>query len=85
MPDLPPLTFEHFLLSLSTAALFHLGEIPHPETKEKKVDLVQAKQSIDILGLIHEKTKGNLSDSEQTLLDRMLAELRMRFVQVSAP
>lgn len=84
MPDAPEINFEHFLLSLSTAALLHLGEIPDPETNAKKVDLTQAKQSIDILGLIREKTKGNLTEAEQTLLDGMLGELRMRFVQLSS-
>ncbi len=83
MPELPEINFEHFLLSLSTAALLHLGEIPDPETNQKKVDLPQAKQSIDILGLLHDKTKGNLTANEQTLLDGMLSELRMRFVQLS--
>ena len=84
MPDAPDINFEHFLLSLSTSALLYLGEIPDPETNTKKIDLVQAKQSIDILGLIRDKTKGNLTESEQTLLDGMLGELRMRFVQLSS-
>ena len=83
MPE-PEINFEHFLLSLSTAALLHLGEIPDPETEKKKVDLAQAKQSIDILGVLHTKTKGNLTENEQTLLDSMLRELRMRFVQLSS-
>lgn len=84
MPEAPEITFEHFLLSLSTAALLHLGEIPDPETEQKKVDLVQAKQSIDILGLVHEKTKGNLTPNEKTLLDGILAELRMRYVALQS-
>ncbi len=84
MPKEPEINFEHFLLSLSTSALLHLGEIPDPETNAKKVDLVQAKQSIDILGLLRDKTKGNLTENEQTLIDSMLRELRMRFVQLSS-
>lgn len=84
MAETPEINFEHFLLSLSTSALLFLGEIPHPESKEKKVDLAQARQSIEILGLIREKTKGNLTPNEQTLLDGMLSELRIRFVSLAA-
>src|SRR5205814_4575278 len=50
-PETPELTFEHFLLSLATAALVHLGEVEHPETKKKSVNLTVAKQNIDILGM----------------------------------
>lgn len=78
--EIPELTFEQFLLSLATAALVHLGEVAHPETNEKKVDLIQAKQNIDILGMLHEKTKGNLSDGERQLLEGMLGQLRMQYV-----
>lgn len=77
------ITFDQFLLSLATAAMMHLGVVEHPEAKEKSVDLVQAKQTIDILGMLRDKTKGNLSTAEQHLLDTMLAELRMRYVQAS--
>ncbi len=78
--ELPELTFEQFLLSLATAALVHLGEVAHPETNEKQVDLLQAKQNIDILGMLHEKTKGNLSSNEKQLLEGMLGQLRMQYV-----
>lgn len=78
------ITFDQFLLSLATAAMMHLGVIEHPEAKERKVDLVQAKQTIDILGILRDKTKGNLTAEEQGLLDSMLADLRMRYVQASA-
>jgi len=81
--ELPELTFEQFLLSLATAALVHLGEVPHPETNEKATDLVQAKQNIDILGMLHEKTKGNLTDTEKNLLEGMLAQLRMQYLSAS--
>ena len=74
------ISFDQFLLSLSTAALMHLGELEHPETNKKEIDLVQAKQTIDILGMLRDKTRGNLTDGEQKLLDTMLAELRMRYV-----
>ena len=78
------ISFDQFLLSLATAAMMHLGTVDHPEVGAKKIDLVQAKQTIDILGLIRDKTKGNLSSGEQQLLDGMLAELRMRFLQAKA-
>lgn len=81
MPD--DITFDQFLLSLATAAMMHLGVVENPEAKEKKVDLVQAKQTIDILGMLRDKTKGNLSTGEQHLLDTMLAELRMRYVEAA--
>ena len=77
------LTFDQFLLSLATAAMMHLGVVEHPESKKKSVDLAQAKQTIDILGMLRDKTKGNLTDVEQKLLDTMLGELRMRYLQVS--
>jgi hypothetical protein len=83
MPQAPEITFEHFLLSISTAALLFLGEIPDPESNEKKVDLAQAKQNIDLLAVLRAKTKGNLTPNEQTLLDSMLSELRMRFVSLT--
>lgn len=75
------LSFDQFLLSLATAAMMHLGVVPSPESNKTSVDLVQAKQTIDILGMLRDKTKGNLTDGEQKLLDTMLAELRMRYLQ----
>lgn len=82
MAEQPELSFEHFLMSLATAALVHLGQVPHPETNKKEVDLEQARQNIDILALLHEKTKGNLTAGEKTLLEGMLSQLRMAVVQV---
>ena len=81
---LPELTFEHFLMSLATAALVHLGQVPHPETNKKEVDLVQAKQNIDILGMLHDKTKGNLTDGERTILEGALAQLRISYVSLAS-
>lgn len=83
MPESPEITFEHFLMSLCTAALVHLGQVPHPETNETQVDLDQARQNIDILGMLREKTKGNLSANEETLLEGMLGQLRMAYVSMS--
>ncbi len=77
--DLPGLDFCTFLLSLSTSALVHLGETPHPEGQTRK-DLPLAKQTIDILGMLKDKTRGNLTDEERKLMDDLLYDLRLRYV-----
>ncbi|MFO8165461.1 MAG: DUF1844 domain-containing protein [Thermodesulfobacteriota bacterium] len=78
---LPEVNFSSFLLSLSSSTLLHLGEIADPQSGEKKKDLVLAKQSIDIINLLKDKTKGNLTKEEENLLDNLLYDLRMRFVK----
>jgi hypothetical protein len=78
---LAALSFSTFVLSLSTQALAHLGEIPHPVDNTTTRDLVAAKQLIDILGILQEKTKGNLDAAEGTLLENMLYDLRLRYVE----
>lgn len=78
---LPPIDFATFVLSLAHSARMHLGEEPHPETNEVKADLPLAKQNIDILGLLEDKTKGNLSGDEERLLAQVLFDLRMRYVE----
>ena len=80
---LPEINFSSFLLSLSSSSLFHLGEIADPQSGEKKKDLALAKQSIDIIDLLKDKTKGNLTQEEEKLLDHLLYDLRMRFVKAS--
>ena len=80
---LPEINFSSFLLSISSSALLHLGEIADPQSGEKKKDLALAKQSIDIVALLKEKTKGNLTEEEEKLLEHLLYDLRMRFVQAS--
>jgi hypothetical protein len=81
MPD-EPVTFSTFALGLSTQALLHLGEIPNPLTKRLERDLPAAKQVIDILGILRDKTRGNLEPGEETLLDSVLYDLRMRYVEL---
>lgn len=78
----PSIDFPTFLVSLYHAALVHLGEVAE-EGQPKGVNLLMARQSIDILGLLGEKTKGNLSTEEERLLQTMLYELRMKFIQKS--
>jgi len=77
-----PVTFSTFVLGLSTQALFLLGEIPNPETRLVERDLGGAKQVIDILGILREKTRNNLEPGEESMLDSILYDLRMRYVQL---
>lgn len=74
--------FTTFILSVSSAALMGLGITPRPGTDKKEVDLELAKQNIQLLELIKEKTKNNLSADEEKLLDSLLFETRMRFIEV---
>lgn len=75
-----PINFSTFVLSLSTQALAHLGEIPDPIDNTTRVDLAAARQLIDILAMLQEKTAGNLDPSEAEFLEHALYDLRMRFV-----
>jgi hypothetical protein len=80
-----PIDFYTFVLSLGSSAFVHLGDSPHPETGELATpDLPLAKQTIDILSMLHEKTKGNLTTEEEKFLENLLTDLRLRFVQRSA-
>jgi Domain of unknown function (DUF1844) len=79
----PEVTLATFIFSLSSSALVHLGEIPEPETNATRLDLSMAKQIIDTLGMLQEKTKGNLDTDEDRLLKSVLYDLRMRYVQKS--
>lgn len=79
----PQIDFATFVLSLSHSALMHLGEAPDPETNKVEKNLPLAKQNIDILGLLEEKTKGNLTGDEERLLAQVLFDLRMRYVECS--
>jgi hypothetical protein len=82
-PPLPEVNFSAFLLSLSTSALMHLGEVPDPATEKVGKDLPLAQQSIDLLGMLKEKTRGNLNPDEEKLLDHLLADLRWRYVKAA--
>ncbi|MBV9947018.1 MAG: DUF1844 domain-containing protein [Myxococcales bacterium] len=85
-PDaLPRIDFATFILSLSHSALMHLGEAPNPETGAVEQDLPLARQTIDLIGMLEEKTKGNLTGDEERLIGQILFDLRMRFVETSKP
>jgi uncharacterized protein DUF1844 len=77
---LPEINFSTFIISLSTQALMHLGEIADPMSGKAEPDLPGAKQMIDILSLLQEKTRGNLNPGEQQLVEDILYDLRMRYV-----
>jgi hypothetical protein len=77
----PELNFSTFVISLSTQALMHLGEIPNPLSGKEERDVPVAKQMIDILGMLHEKTRGNLDSGEAKLMEDILYDLRMKYVE----
>ncbi len=79
--DLPAINFSTFIFSLNSSALVHLGAIADPTTGNIQKELVIAKQTIDILAMLEEKTRGNLTDDEQKLLAHILHDLRIKFVQ----
>lgn len=79
---LPPPTFEFLVFSLKTQAEVRMGLLKFSE-EEEKPDLNAARHAIDLLAMIHEKTRNNLSMDEQRLIENSLTELRFRFVQVS--
>ena len=81
---IPPATFEFFVLSMKMQAEMSMGLIHFGEENDRpKPDLRVARHSIDLLSMIAEKTRGNLSMDEQRLIENSLTELRFRFVQVS--
>jgi hypothetical protein len=77
---LPEIDFATFILSLGTSVLYHLGEVPGPEGQTAAANLPLAKQTIDILALLRDKTKGNLGQDEAQLLDSLLYDLRIKYV-----
>jgi hypothetical protein len=79
---LPPPTFEFLVFSLKTQAELRLGILSYAE-KPEQPDLRASRHAIDLLGMIAEKTRGNLSLDEQRLIENALTELRFRYVQVS--
>ena len=80
-PD-EPVSFSTFLLGLSTQALLHLGDIESPVSGKVERDLGAARHVIDILGVLQAKTKNNLEQAEERLLEAVLYDLRMRYVEL---
>ncbi len=84
-PDDAEISFIGFVISLASTAAVHFGDVENPVSGEKGTpDLLAARQMIDILALLEQKTKGNLTAEERSVLEQVLYELRMRFVQAAA-
>lgn len=81
--EMPKVDFSTFVLSLGTTALYQLGAVSDPESGEiAVVDPLIAQQTIDTLEMLRDKTRGNLDEQERQLIDSLLYEVRMRFVEV---
>jgi Domain of unknown function (DUF1844) len=81
----PPLSFTGFVLSLASTAAIHFGDLPDPSTGQPvPANLDGAAQMIEILALLEQKTRGNLTAEERQVLEQVLYELRMRFVDAQA-
>lgn len=79
------LSFTAFVVSLASSAAIHFGDLPDPNTGQlAEVNLDGAAQMIDILALLEEKTRGNLTAEERQVLEQVLYELRLRFVEASS-
>ena len=78
----PPIKFEHLVQQLYLSALMQMGAAT-PEGQRPRVDIIGARQSIDLLGVLEEKTKGNLTDNEERMLESILFELRMTFLELT--
>ena len=80
--DLPRVSFIAFIYSLATNAAVHFGDLPDPLSNERRPpDLEAASQLIEIIAMLEEKTRGNLTAEERQLIDQVLYELRMRYVE----
>ena len=80
--SMPEVDFATFMLSLATSALVHLGEQPGPDNEPAaELNLPMARQTIDMMAMLRDKTKGNLSADESRLVDSLLYDLRMRYVE----
>ncbi len=78
------INFAAFIFSLGRSAFVHLGEEPDPVSGEKKISLQLAKETIDIISMLEEKTKGNLTQEEGQLIKNLLYALRMRYVELAS-
>lgn len=78
----PPIKFEHLVQQLYLSALMQMGAAT-PEGQRPRVDIIGARQSIDLLGVLEEKTKGNLTNNEERMLESVLYELRMTFLELT--
>ncbi len=84
-PPAPPVSFSSFVISLGSSSLMLMGEQLDPHQAPIPVNLPQAKEIIDLLSVLEDKTKGNLASDEQTVLRDMLYALRMKYVTLASP
>jgi hypothetical protein len=85
MADKPEITFSLFVLSLSATAEIHLGQRPVPGSdKAARPNLREAAHLIEVIAMLKDKTEGNLDESEEQLIDAVLYDLRMRYVEAAA-
>lgn len=81
--ELPAVDFLNLVVSMSHSALLHLGDAPDPTTGAREMNLPLARQTIDLLAMLQEKTRGNLNGNEERVLSQAVYDLRMRFVEVA--
>ncbi len=81
--EFPRIDFATFVLSLSHSVLVHLGDAPNPVDGTTDQNLPMARQTIDLLGILEKKTSGNLTGEEERVLQQVLYDLRLRYVEVS--
>jgi hypothetical protein len=81
--ELPAVDFLNLVVSMSHSALLHLGDAPDPATGRVEKNLPLARQTIDLLAMLQDKTRGNLTGDEERVLSHAIYDLRMRFVEVS--
>jgi hypothetical protein len=80
----PAIDFYTFVLSLASSAFVHLGDAPHPETGQSvEPNLAVAHQTIDIIAMLQDKTRGNVTPEEAKLLEHVLLDLRLRYVEAA--
>lgn len=75
--------FSTFILSLASSAMMHMGLVPDPDGSPPEVNLEMARQTIDMLVMLRQKTNGNLNQDEATLLERVLHDVRMAYIEIA--
>ena len=78
-----PIGFTAFIIGLASTALIHLGDTANPETGRVERNLELARESLDLLSMLREKTRGNLTPDEEQLFNTLLTDLRLRFVEAA--
>lgn len=78
---MPKIDFSSFVLSIYSSGLVHLGKVEDPSSGQKKLDLGMARHTIDMMAMLQEKTRGNLTGDEDNLLKALLSELRLAYVE----